>query len=116
MVRAPESLDLQHSVLQDPLSATSAAVGLIGRTQLALTLRSAGVQVLRVLADPGSRQVVLLPSAVGVWTPGTYELNFTYHRDFGDDIAAGSHRYDRPVERRGGQRDPEGATITWTVT
>jgi hypothetical protein len=115
-LRAPESLDLQHPVLQDPTSPSSAAIGVVGRTRLGLTLRGGAPEGVRVLADPGSRQVVLLPSAEGVWTPGTYELDLTYHRDLGDEVAAGPHRYDRPVEGRGGQQAPDRASIAWTVT
>jgi hypothetical protein len=115
-LRAPESLDLGHPVLLDPLSADSTAIGVVGRTTLDLTLRGGATQTIHVLADPGSRQVVLLPSAGEVWAAGIYDLRLTYHRDLGDELAAGSHRFDRPVEAREGHRDPEDATITWTVT
>ncbi|WP_426120743.1 hypothetical protein [Kocuria sp. LHG3120] len=114
-LRIPENLDLQHPVLQDPQSVNSVTIGVVGRTELNLTLHGGATQAMRVLADPGSHQVILLPSAGNVWAPDTYELRLTYHRNLGDEIADDSHRFDRPVEAREAQQGPEDAVMTWTV-
>jgi hypothetical protein len=118
-LRSPESLDLQHTVLQNESSSSTNIIGRIGRAEVGIMRMGTTTSVsqgFRLLADPGSQHAVLVPNASAVWAPGNYELTFTYHRDLGDAIASDPHRFDRPVEAREGQRAAEVATITWQVS
>lgn len=113
-LRSPESLDLQHAVLQNVSSSSSSVIGRIGRTVLGIT-RASAPQGFRLLADPGSQHVILVQEASAVWAPGKYDLTLTYQRDLSDETGPGAHRFDRSVEAREGQRTPEVATITWRI-
>lgn len=124
-LRAPESLDMRLSapaVADDP---QDNRVEHVGRTEVRLSRRNHPDKVYPIvtLHNADSTQLLIFPELRGntlvpqlheldeSWWDGRYAFVFTYHRDYGDELGASDHRYDRPVEHSG--EDAE-ARLEWS--
>jgi hypothetical protein len=110
-LRSPESLDLWQDIrvadgnLQDDH---------VGRTEISLTPSlGSGVEVFH---DADSSQIIIFLESNVTWPDGSYQLNFTYHRNHGDEAGEGAHRYDRPTEIGGNMSNFETVPITFTIS
>jgi hypothetical protein len=112
-VASPESLDLR----QDGADALGRAAR-VGRTTLVLEELRAGAWRAHpgvvVAHDTDSSRVLVLLRPGLAWPDGPLRLTLTYRRNHGDDPGPGDHRYDRPVEKRGGSDAPEVASVALT--
>ena len=110
-LRSPESLDLW----QDVRDATgNLPDDHVGRTEVSLT-PSLGSEV-QIFHDADSSQIIIFLESNAVWTDGSYQLTFTYHRNHGDEVGEGDHRYDRPMEIGGNMTNVETVPISFTIS
>jgi hypothetical protein len=106
-MRSPESLDLRQH-LQD--TAGHLTYNHVGRTTITVTRGSA--LDIDTFHDADDTQILIFRKNSAVWPGGPCRVTFTYHRNHGDDIGEGNHRYDRPVES-GGTSDVEVVEVTF---
>lgn len=110
-LRSPESLDLW----QDVRDATgNLPDDHVGRTEVSLA-PSLGSEV-QIFHDADSSQIIIFLESNAVWTDGSYQLTFTYHRNHGDEVGEGDHRYDRPMEIGGNMTNVETVPISFTIS
>ncbi len=109
-LRSPESLDLWQDVrdangnLQDDH---------VGRTKISLTSSlGSGVEIFH---DADSSQMLIFLESNAIWSNGSYQLDFIYHRSHDDEVGEGDHRYDRPIEIGGDMTNFETVPITFTI-
>ena len=108
-ITSPESLDLR----QDGVDASGRPVT-VGRTTI--TLQQLRARTWRTLSsvlthDGDSTRMLLLLRSGATWPVEGVRLTFEYHRNHGDDTAAGDHRFDRPVEKRAGSDGTETVSV-----
>jgi hypothetical protein len=108
-IASPESLDLR----QEGRDAAGRPAR-VGRTTLTLDQFRAGAWRSRAVPfahDVDSTRVLVLLRPGETWPAGPLRLTLVYHRNYLDETVTADHRYDRPVEKRGGSDATESASI-----
>jgi len=115
-IRSPESLDLRMDVPEDPEDEPSHPPDYVGRTEVHLQRQGSTVPSPKImLHNADSTQLLLFPPSNTSWVSGPHRLEFTYRRDYGDELRNIDHRYDRPREFRHGRPDPEEHTVEFVL-
>ena len=109
-LRSPESLDLWQDV---PDETGNPADKHVGRTTIRVS-QSSNLDI-TIFHDADGTQVLIFRPNNLVWPGGLYHLTFAYHRNHGDEVGDGDHRYDRPVEMRNGASPIETVQISFTM-